>query len=237
MKLQKSHIKLPELPGLKPGLAQDYCYQRLRHALMVGAINPGIAITIQEIAVSFDVSTTPVREALRQLCSEKALFALKNRRIQVPEMTRVRFNALLDLRCRLETFAAKCTLPYVSSVKIDGLDEIDRAVDDACTSNNWDAMVILNQQFHSELYQIYPDQVVMPMIESLWLQLGPFMRIAAKFQKELFLVDHHKAAIEALRLNDATKLELAIEADIRSGIDQLTPQMLEAVLQDQASIG
>ena len=233
MKSLKNDIKLPELPGLKPSLAQDYCYQRLRHALMVGAINPGIAITIQEIAESLDVSTTPVREALRQLCSEKALSALKNRRIQVPEMTRVRFNVLLDLRCTLEIFAGKCTLPYISSVKIYGLAEIDRAVDDACTRNDWDAMVILNQQFHSELYQIDPDQVVMPMIESLWLQLGPFMRIAAKFQKELFLVDHHKAALEALRLNDATKLELAIEADIRSSIDQLTPEMVETVLQNQ----
>lgn len=234
MKPLENLIVLPELPGLKPNTAQDYAYLRLRHALLIGAINPGLAITIQDIASSLNISPTPVREALRQLCSEKALLTLKNRRIKVPEMTAVRFQALVSLRCTLETYAARCTLPYINHNKIDQLEQIDLQVDEAVAKDDWEAMVIRNQRFHSELYQTDPDQVVMPMIESVWLQLGPFMRIAATFQKDLFLADYHKGAIVALRQNNADQLAFAIEADIRSGIDQLTPEMLETVLQVQA---
>jgi len=39
--------------------------------------------------------------------------------------------------------------------------------------------VLLNQRFHTLLYTANPDGTGMPLVESLWLQLGPCMRIAA----------------------------------------------------------
>jgi len=87
--------------------------------------------------------------------------------------------------------------------------------------------VMLNQQLHSKLYRANPEQVVMPMIESLWLQLGPIMGVAARQQEMLNIADHHKAIIGALRQGDAVALANAIEADIRDGIALASSTVLE----------
>ena len=58
----------------------------------------------------------------------------------------------------------------------------------------------------------------MPLIESLWLQLGPFSRIAIDKLEKVYLVDRHHEAIAALKKRDGFGLKRAIEADIRDGI-------------------
>lgn len=211
-------IHFPELPGPRDGTSQEYAYRRLRHALMIGALAPGISLTIQDLANLLEVSATPIREALRQLGSENALATLKNRRIQVPQMTPARLQALVSLRCNLEIYAAHQALPYINQVLIDEVERIDLEIDALIDSADRGSMVMLNQSLHSKIYRANPEQVVMPMIESLWLQLGPIMGVAARQQGVASVADHHKEIFSALRQGDEVALGKAIEADIRDGI-------------------
>ena len=221
MTTETNVIQFPELPQSHPGTSHEYAYRRLRHALMIGAIAPGISITIQELARELDISATPVREALRQLASENALETLKNRRIQVPEMTPARLQELISLRCTLEVYAIRRALPYINMVLIDTVEAIDSEINDAIEANDRISLVMLNQRFHSTIYRANPEQVVMPMIESLWLQLGPFMGVAASHQKILQVDDHHGRLIEALRVGDDNLVVSALEDDIRDAIEPL----------------
>lgn len=197
---------------------------------MIGAIAPGRAITIRDIADAMYLSATPVREALRRLSSEHALVVLENRRIRVPEMTVTRFEELVSLRCALEVYAAKRAIPYVNKVLVDRLERIDTRMDEAVANDDWGSIVTLNQRFHGGIYTASPDQVVMPMIESLWLQLGPFLGVAVKYQKDFYLVDRHKEALEALRRRDPSTVGTAIDADIRDGVSHLRRETLGKIL-------
>ena len=232
MSLAKAvNLKLPRLTRCEGFTAQEYAYRCLRHALMIGAIAPGQPITIRAIADAMELSPTPVREALRRLSSEHALAVLENRRIIVPEMTVARFEELVLLRSTLESYAAKRAIPYVNKILIDELERIDALMDEAVTNDDHAASVLLNQRFHAGIYLANPEQVIMPMIESLWLQLGPFLRVAAQYTKDAYLVDRHKETIDALRRRDALAVSLAIDADIRDGISHLGHEMLAKILQ------
>jgi len=81
-----------------------------------------------------------------------------------------------------------------------------------------DNISLYNQDFHRHLYQVNPFQISVPLIESLWLQLGPFSRIAISKLEKAYLVDRHIEALEALRQRNLFGLRRAIEADIRDGI-------------------
>ncbi len=223
-------LALPRLSRGNQMTAQEYAYRCLRHALMTGAIAPGRPITIREIADAMELSPTPVREALRRLSSEHALTVLGNRRIIVPEMTVARFEELVLLRSALESYAAKRAIPYVNKVLIDELETIDARIDEAVANDDHTASVLLNQSFHKGIYRANPEQVVLPMIESLWLQLGPFLRIAAQYTKELYLVDRHAEIIDALRRRDALAVSLAIDADVRDGVSHLGHDTLDKIL-------
>jgi len=196
----------------------QWVYQLLRNNLMCGRIEPGIALTIRGLAQILEVSPMPVREALHRLACEGAVEVKNNRRVIVPAMTAEKFRELSDLRILLETHAAEGALPYINEADIATLEQIDARIDEAIDSNDVDNISLRNQAFHRYLYQANPFQISVPLIESLWLQLGPFSRIAISKLEKAYLVDRHVEALEALRQRNLFRLRRAIEADIRDGI-------------------
>lgn len=222
---------LPEMAKPQKMTAQEYAYNRLRHALMVGTIAPGEPVTIRGLASVMDLSPTPVREALRQLSSQNALTVLENRRIVVPDMTRERFHELVSLRSALETYATESAFPFVSNSLIDEIEKIDHAMDVAVETGNREELIVLNQEFHSKLFCANPDQLSLPMIESIWLQLGPFMRIALQHIETFYTVDRHKEIISALRDRDIVALKLAIDADIHDAVGRFDGAAMDKILQ------
>ncbi|GGK58686.1 GntR family transcriptional regulator [Amphritea balenae] len=210
----------------------QWVYQTLRNAVMYGQILPGRALTIRELAGILDVSPMPVREALRQLAAENALEIQGNRRVMVPKMTAMKFNELCEARIAIESHASARALPYIDTVQLNHLRELDSLIDQAQEQGDHEQISILNQNFHRALYSANPHQVTLPLIESLWLQLGPFMRLATSKLEEHYLIDRHNEAMAAIEKKDAFALQLAITADIREGIAFAgTPELLQSFIE------
>ena len=208
-------LKIDKSNDLK---THQWFYQLLRRNLMCGRIEPGKPLTIRGLAEILDVSPMPIREALHRLACEGAVEVKNNRRVIVPLMTAEKFSELCELRILLETHAAEGALPYIKEKDIDQLEKLDATIDKAVECNDVDNISLSNQDFHRYLYSANPFQISVPLIESLWLQLGPFSRIAISKLEKAYLVDRHAEAIEALRQRDLFGLRRAIEADIRDGI-------------------
>lgn len=223
-------LVVPDIVKPQKMTAQEYAYSRLRRALMVGSIAPGVPVTIRGLAELLDLSPTPVREALRRLSSQNALTVLENRRIVVPDMTRERFHELVSLRTALEIYAAERAFPFVSTALIDEIERIDDDMDKAVEGENRERLIVLNQQFHSKLFCANPDQLSLPMVESIWLQLGPFMRIALQHIGTFYVIDRHKEIIEALRNRDLASLKKAIDADIHDAVGRFDDVAMDKIL-------
>lgn len=227
---------LPEIPRRDLMTTQEYAYLRLRNAVMVGALRPGTALTFRGLAEQLTLSPTPVREALRRLSSEGAIEVLGNRRLRVPPMTSGRFEELVQLRIALEIHAATRAFPYLSDKVIDQLSEMDASMDTALAARDLDALTRFNQQFHKVLYSLNPDQAVIPLIESLWLQLGPFQRQVIEHIDQVSAEDHHKEMLSAMRARALSALCAAIEADVHDGSIREGRKMLESTHQDMESL-
>lgn len=209
----------------------QWVYNSLRKALMLGQLPPGRAVTIREMAALLDVSPMPIREALRQLAAEGALEILGNRRVMVPRMTAMKFAELVDARVALESHASLQALPYISGDILAQLCTLDQQIDVAEAESDAESVMKLNQSFHRRLYTANPHQVTMPLIESLWLQLAPFMRVAAANLEEYYQVDRHREAIQAIDNKDPVALQLSIAADIRDGCAfAASPETLKALI-------
>ncbi len=119
------------------------------------------------------------------------------------------------MRLTVEAYAATRALPYVSDVKIEKMSVIDNAMDKAVAENDLDSLTTLNQEFHRTLYTVNPDQVTMAVIESIWLQRGPFQRQVLELLKGFYKIDRHKQILAGLNSRDAAALVDATESDIR----------------------
>ena len=82
-------------------------------------------------------------------------------------------------------------------------------------------IVAQNQAFHFTLYRLSGSKVLPPIIESLWLQVGPNIRLAAEYFKarEGRGAEFHVAAIDPLRCRDIPGLRAAIEGNINRFFD------------------
>lgn len=201
--------------------AKQWVYRVLRRAIMTGQFEPGEPVTINGLAETLGVSAMPVREALHRLVSEGALELLDNRRVRVPDLDAQGFEEVLEARIALETRAAERAMPHIDAARLARLKTFDGLADQALAVRNFGRLVEANFDFHRCLYEARPGTVMLPLIESLWLRLGPFMRRAGETLSETYQVDRHAEALAAIVKQDAEALKAAIAADIRDGTGHL----------------
>jgi DNA-binding GntR family transcriptional regulator len=88
--------------------------ERLRNLILSGAIPPGAVVSQLDLAQRLGVSTTPLREALRQLQAEGLLEAEPNRRPRVPPLEIDDLHAVYAIRILLESLSISLTVNSLS---------------------------------------------------------------------------------------------------------------------------
>jgi DNA-binding GntR family transcriptional regulator len=206
---------------------QDRVYLELRRALIGGLFEPSQVLTIRGLADALMTSTMPVREALGRLITEKALEALPNRSVRVPPITLERIDDLLRARILIEGEAIALAATRLSSRQVSVIEAMLGEWDEMRAlkhKKDVDREVTLNQSFHFEIYRACGSAVLIPMIESLWLQSGPCIRVAIYAFSEAGEVDtahFHRSIVAALTTQNAAAAREALVADISRPFDFL----------------
>jgi DNA-binding GntR family transcriptional regulator len=193
-------------------------YAELRQRLVTGRMAPGHELSTRSLAAELGVSQTPVRDALSRLSAEGAVSIRSKRRVRVPPMTSERFDDLLNCRVTLETEAASLALPNLTAQHIEELRRIDAELDAAIVKGDPDAYMMANYRFHFTLYRASNRPTLIQLIETVWLQFGPFMRVVYGRLGNAHLHDNHQGAIKAIVAKDEAALRAAIEHDISDGM-------------------
>ena len=218
----------PEGARTGRGIARDQVERAIRTALLTGRFIPGKAVTLRGLAQELGVSPMPVREVIQRLAAENALTIKSNGRVQVPEMTRSRFDEILTARLLFEPELAAMALNHMSPQDLAKLEKIDLDVDASLGTGNAEAYMQLNHAFHFMIYSAAGSEILRPLADSLWLQFAPFMRTVYGRVGTANLVDWHKEAIRALRQKDEAALREAIASDIKDGMGILGRESLPA---------
>jgi DNA-binding GntR family transcriptional regulator len=198
----------------------DRVYAELRRSLIHGMLDAGAMLRIQDLAATLQTSTMPVREALGRLVSEQALEALPNRTVRVPVITREKLDDLARARCLIEGELTALALPNLSAEDFARLRQLTRECEAAFRGQDADKAhrtSELNHAFHFAIYRAAGSAVLIPIVESLWLQSGPYVRAAAQIhdeQRHISATHHHWALIEALERGLTAKAVQALRDDI-----------------------
>lgn len=220
---QRKSEQEPPAPRADAGeplaLLHTNVHNELRHRFVTGKFMPGSTLSTRGVAMELGVSQTPVREALSRLAAEGAVEIRSKRRIVVPPMTSVRYDDLLRCRELLEPEAAIEALPFLTGAIRRRLVEFDDAMDAALSTGDVNRYMESNFNFHFTIYRAQPRRTLTKLIETLWLQFGPFMRVVYGRYGTVNLLDQHQVALQAIRDGDAAALGRAISADIRDGMN------------------
>ncbi len=214
--LQKTSESAAEADA-RPLTAHERIYQALRERLLFGGFLPGKAVTLRGLADNLEVSPMPVRDAVRRLTAEGALESHGNRRVSIPAMTEKKYREINLTRSLLEPELAAMALPNVTEADIQHLTSIDDAIDACLENGDVEGYMRSNHAFHFALYDMAQSDVMIKLVENVWMQFGPFMRLVYGRHGTANLIDQHKQAIEALQKGDSAALRTAISEDVRQG--------------------
>ncbi|RVB74206.1 MULTISPECIES: GntR family transcriptional regulator [unclassified Mesorhizobium] len=191
----------------------------LKEALMNGDFLPGQRLVVRRLAEQYRTSAMPVREALRQLVSDEAMFDHPNRGVIVPEATVARISDLVRVRCSVEGTAAEWAATTITPNELDELAKLNSLMRDCVERNVMADYLGLNRRFHFTMYHAARSPVVQQIIEKLWLQAGPFLNIVRSDVTYGLGLDHHDDMLAALRRADGAAARKALVADLREAAD------------------
>jgi DNA-binding GntR family transcriptional regulator len=207
-------------------IAHETVYKSLYASIISGHFEPGKTLTIRGLAKELNVSPMPVREAIRRLVALGALEMRSTRRVGVAKMTEQRYREIVATRTLLEPEIAARALENCNQSLIKKLEKIDNEIAIAITKGSPDTYSLKNREFHFTLYKAADCPIMLRLIESIWLQFGPFMRIIVGQLDTSLIVDQHVSAVTALKNNDEQALREAIRLDIYDGMVRIGQELL-----------
>ena len=224
----------PALTPVARDTVQTQVYRELRRALMHGRFTPGQVLGIVDLSRSLNTSTMPVRDALSRLISEQALEAMPNRSVRVPLISVERLADLRRARTLIEGEALALALPRLTREDVDAARAAVRDYDAAIAARGTCAIeeeLDANYAFHLSLYAASGSAILIPFIESLWLQSGPIIRAATLAFDPTSTVSgphYHTEIVDALEAGDEAGARAALERDIGRAFDLLIHQLSAA---------
>ena len=209
----------PALQPLQHSTMHEKVYVEIRQALMAGQFAPGQRITVRELAEMLGVSPMPVREALRRLEAERGLVA-EGRTMAVPRLTQADYQELCDIRVALEGMATEWAAEQITEAELAELRVVMEAMDRDAVEPDVEGLLRLNREFHMLVYRACRKPLLIDLIQSLWLRVGPFISYAVRTDMLTSFARHnpqhpHVLAYEALAEGKGKQARAAITSDIR----------------------
>lgn len=205
-------------------------YRQIKRKLMRGELAPGESLVLRPLVHEFNVSQTPVREALLQLVSERILESERSKPIRVPVLSQADLQELRAIRLNLELMATAAAVPRIADSIIGDMERTHHQMAKAKARSDRSGTLQKNFEFHFLLYEAAGMPNLLGLLETLWARTGPSLR--QLYEPPFFHVpgEHpHMALLRALRARDAQGALAAIEYDVtRHG---------EALMQKRAGLG
>ncbi len=209
----------------QPVPMHEQVYQRIVQALMSGHFDPGQKLTYRKVAEQLGTSPMPVRTAFQRLQALRALEALPNGSVEVPLLTAEGFSSLTEARIAIEGTATELATPHLNGNHLRTIRHHCKERTIAAKAADIDRYVQANFDFKFAIYRHCGNDHLLFLIETLWLQAGPFLRKLVEgtgFRAaDILDVQTHEQVVAALEARDAVRARAAIVQDIRDAATHL----------------
>ena len=201
-----------------PATRVSWVAERLRDAILSGRLGAGEKVPVASLCSSWEVSATPMREALQRLASEGFVEAEAQRGARVAEMSMGEARELYELRLQLE--------PILLRRSLERFEDEDRvAVADAFVEyeRQWAsgapvlyAMHRSHNRFHEATYGRSESPFLLGIVANLTVHS---MRYSGQVYPPAQRLALHAAINDAVQAEDVDGAVVALERHTRPGLE------------------
>ncbi|MFD0419694.1 GntR family transcriptional regulator [Streptomyces sp. NPDC127108] len=197
----------------------QFVLEAIKHRILTGQLTPGQPLVETELAESFGVSKTPVREALKMLAGTGLVVMSQYKGATVRTVDADMAREVYDVRLLLEPEALRRTVRDGACLDAAGeaLDRADEATDAAGRS-------LANREFHRALYLPCGNPLLGRMLDEVRDQSALVSAVAwATEPSWLREAAEHRAILQLALAGDADGAASALHAHIASFVERAFP--------------
>jgi DNA-binding GntR family transcriptional regulator len=229
----------PESSGLrrqKGSSLTEKIYNLLRDEIVTCELEPGRELSEAELAERFEVSKTPVREALASLRVDGFVHTYPRRGYQVVPITFGDMNELFELRTLLEAGAAELACQRVTPEELVQLEQMADTVYDRSEPPSLRNFIRTNSAFHLAIAKSAGNVRLYKQLARVLNELERFFYLGARMRdvsnetksdhleitKVLATRDPREARSIMIRHNEITRQGLVLGLTASKGLSQFT---------------
>lgn len=180
----------------------------LREAIVSGAMKPGTIYSVPMLAKQFEVSASPVREALVTLASEGVVTVVPNKGFQVVEISETEMDEIFTIRLHLEVCGTTRLAHMNLSADYARIDSLVRATEDAAASGDVSSFLSTDRDFHLNLLTLSGWSRLVDIVSRLRTQtrLYGFNELSDTGML-LEAAREHRRIVDAIRAHDPDLVE------------------------------
>jgi DNA-binding GntR family transcriptional regulator len=197
----------------------DAVYQRLLAAILEGVYVSGDELSEVTLAEQFQVSRTPVRDALSRLAAEGLVLNGKNRRATVATFTRSTVHEIYELRGILEAAATRLATPRFDPAELKRLFGLADAVKQHQGPMCQEAALSFDMQLHRTIAQQCGNTRLQAEIHRATNFIPVLQRLAGRRDDRLQLAyDEHLKILAAIAAKDPDRASGAMAEHVASAL-------------------
>jgi DNA-binding GntR family transcriptional regulator len=180
------------------GLAADRVYDAIYGAVIDHRLPPGARLREEELAQTFEVSRTLVRQALHRLAQDGVVVLRPNRGAQVPEPTREEGAHVFDARRVIECEVMRRLAGKLDREQQRSLREIVAAEARATAAGDHREAIRLSGAFHVALARMSGNPLFVRMLDELLPTTSLLMALYKAPGEPMCVLHSHRALLAAL---------------------------------------
>jgi DNA-binding GntR family transcriptional regulator len=176
---------------------------QIEERIVTGVYPPGMRLDETELASSFGVSRTPIREALIQLSSEGLVEIRPRRGAIVAEIGQQRLYEMFEVMAELEAMCGRLAARRITEAEQNAFVAAHQACEAARNANDPDSYYQLNEQFHQLLYAASHNVFLEEQAVVLSKRLRPYRRLQLRVRDRMnSSFSEHAGVVEAILAQD-----------------------------------
>jgi DNA-binding GntR family transcriptional regulator len=213
--------------------AHELVRDTLRQAILTGVMTGGTRLVQADIAAQLGVSTTPVREALRDLAAEGLIRMDPHRGAVVHELDVDELHELYDIRLALEPLAVRRAAELITDDQLAAAQAIQTRMDAETDPVAW---VLLNFEFHAVLEAAAGQHRLSSLIRSVQDSASRYVGHAVQIDPTRIPEGNaqHRALLEAITARDAERAGALLVEHLRGTLSAVLAVQEQAAREQAA---
>lgn len=191
--------------------------ERLRDLITEGELPPGSKINEKQLCEAFDVSRTPLREALKVLASEGLVTLAPNRGATVTPITQKDLDEVFPILMALEGLAGELACEMMTDATVERLRALQERMEAQYAAGNLTAYFQLNQQIHETILEASENQALIATHRALAGRVRR-ARYVANLSPERWrrAVEEHAAILKAIEARDGSAVSALLKQHLKN---------------------